>query len=105
MAGVPLVALSGLSGPATQGLMTRDVGPSDQGKLQGALASLQGIAGLIGPLLFTQVFAAAIRTTEPFHLPGAPYLLSAVLVMFALYIAMRVTHPKAPAAQTEQSNA
>ena len=49
MAGVPLVALGGLSGPAMQGLMTREIGPSDQGKLQGALASIQGVAGLIGP--------------------------------------------------------
>ena len=104
MAGVPLVALGGLSGPAMQGLMTREIGPSDQGKLQGALASIQGVAGLIGPLLFTQIFAAAIRTDGPFHLPGAPYLLSAVLVVVALFTAMRATRARAPV-PIGQSNA
>jgi MFS transporter, DHA1 family, tetracycline resistance protein len=105
MAGVPLVALGGLAGPAIQGLMTRDIGPSDQGKLQGALASLQGVAGLIGPLLFTQVFARAIRPGAPIHLPGAPYLLAAMLVAFAMIAAIRVTRPSASTSRTEQSNA
>ena len=104
MAGVPLAALGGLSGPAMQGLMTREIGPSDQGKLQGALASIQGVAGLIGPLLFTQVFATAIRADGPFHLPGAPYLLSALLVIVALFTAMRATRAKVPV-PVGQSNA
>jgi DHA1 family tetracycline resistance protein-like MFS transporter len=104
MAGVPLAALGGLSGPAMQGLMTREIGPSDQGKLQGALASIQGVAGLIGPLLFTQVFATAIRADGPFHLPGAPYLLSALLVIVALLTAMRATRARAPV-PIGQSNA
>ena len=85
--------------------MTREMGPSDQGKLQGALASLQGVAGLIGPLLFTQAFAVAIRANGPIHLPGAPYLLSAILVIVALYAAMRATRPGARTNWTKQSNA
>ncbi|MEO8345379.1 MAG: TCR/Tet family MFS transporter [Betaproteobacteria bacterium] len=105
MAGVPLVALSGLAGPSLQGLMTREIGPSDQGKLQGALASLQGVAGLIGPLLFTQIFALAIRPGGPLQLPGAPYLLAAVLVAIALFAALRVTRPTLATTPTEQSNA
>ena len=104
MAGVPLAALGGLSGPAMQGLMTREIGPSDQGKLQGALASIQGVAGLIGPLLFTQIFAAAIRADGPLQLPGAPYLLSALLVVVALVTATRATRARAPA-RIGQSNA
>ena len=36
-AGLPLLALWGLAGPSLQGLMSRQVGASDQGKLQGAL--------------------------------------------------------------------
>ena len=41
--------------------MTPRVGPSEQGQLQGANGSMSGIAGMIGPLLFTQTFSAAIR--------------------------------------------
>jgi len=104
MAGVPLVALGGLAGPAMQGLMTREISSSDQGKLQGALASIQGVAGLIGPLLFTQIFATSIRAEGPLHLPGAPYLLSALLVFVALLTAVRATRAKAPV-RIGQSNA
>ncbi|HQR12173.1 MAG TPA: TCR/Tet family MFS transporter [Casimicrobiaceae bacterium] len=105
MAGVPLVALGGLAGPAMQGLMTREIGASDQGKLQGALASLQGVAGLIGPLLFTQTFALAIRPGGAVHLPGAPYLLAAALVLIAMIAAVRVTRPRAPNPAVEQPHA
>ena len=104
-AGLPLLALWGLSGPSLQGLMSRQMGPSDQGKLQGALGSLQGVAGMIGPLLFTQVFAVALRAEGPFHVPGTPYLLAAMLIAMALYVAMRTTRPGSRAARTKQSNA
>jgi MFS transporter, DHA1 family, tetracycline resistance protein len=73
--------------------------------LQGALGSLQGVAGMIGPLLFTQVFAFALHSDGALHLPGAPYMLAAVLVALALYVAMRATRPRTVAARTEQSSA
>jgi len=49
LAGVPVVALWGLAGAASQGLMTRRVGASEQGQLQGANGSVRGITELIGP--------------------------------------------------------
>jgi len=87
VAGVPLMSLWGLSGPALQGLMTRRLGPDEQGQLQGALASLAGIAGVVGPGTFTQTFAAAIDPRRDWHLPGAPFLLSAALLAVAFGIA------------------
>jgi DHA1 family tetracycline resistance protein-like MFS transporter len=98
--GVVPQALWGLRGPAMQGLMTRRVGPSEQGQLQGAQASLIGIAGLIGPGLFTQTFAACIAPDALVPLAGAPYLLAAALLCAALALAWRstrVSDPPAPA--------
>jgi len=37
-----------------------------QGQLQGAIASLYGIGGMIGPLLFTGIFATAISNGREF---------------------------------------
>ena len=51
--GVPVFALIGLFGPAAQGTMSRRVSASEQGRLQGANASIMGITGLAGPGLFT----------------------------------------------------
>ena len=89
--GLPLQALWGLSGPAAQGLMTRRVTPSDQGRLQGAQSSLMGISGLLGPSLFTRVFAAAIRPELGWQLPGAPFLVASLILACAFLLSWRVT--------------
>jgi DHA1 family tetracycline resistance protein-like MFS transporter len=52
--GVPLQAMWGLANPASMAIMTRRVPPTEQGQLQGANGSLRGVAGLIGPGLFTR---------------------------------------------------
>jgi MFS transporter, DHA1 family, tetracycline resistance protein len=87
--GIPVMALWGVAGAATQALMTRMVTPDKQGQLQGATASVQSVAELLGPFLFTLTFAYFIGTSAPAQLPGAPFLLAGVLVLLALAIAMR----------------
>jgi len=91
LASIPFIALWGVAGPAMQSLMSRRVDPTSQGKLQGAINSLRAITGMIGPLIFTQVFALAIAKSAAVHLPGAPYLLAAVLLGVSLAIAYVVT--------------
>jgi len=87
--GIVLLSLWGLSWAASQGLMTRHVGPTEQGRLQGMDGSLRGIADLIGPGLFTLTFAYSIA---PGHeLPGAPFLLAALLQLAAIALAWRAT--------------
>jgi DHA1 family tetracycline resistance protein-like MFS transporter len=86
---MPLLAIFGLANPALQGLITRQVGQSQQGQLQGAQGSLYGIADMLGPLLFTQSFALAIAAAGPDRLPGTPYLLAAGLLACGLAVAWR----------------
>ena len=95
IAAMPLVALWGLANPAIQSLASRRVGPSEQGQLQGAQSSLSGIADMIGPVLFSQVFASAIAAHAILHLPGAPYYLASLFVAGALFVCWRVTRPVA----------
>jgi DHA1 family tetracycline resistance protein-like MFS transporter len=80
--GLPVVALWGLTGPALQGLATRRVDASEQGRLQGAFGSLMGNAGMLAPGLFTSTFAAFITAV-----PGAPFLLAALLLLAAMLVA------------------
>jgi DHA1 family tetracycline resistance protein-like MFS transporter len=91
MIGIPFVSLWGLASPAMQALMTRRVGPSEQGQLQGALMSLFGVAGMIGPLVFTEIFALAISPNRAVQFPGAPYWVAAVLLAGSLVLAWNVT--------------
>jgi DHA1 family tetracycline resistance protein-like MFS transporter len=83
MLGTPVLVLWGLAGPAIQSSMTRHVSPSEQGQLQGAFSSLRGIAGLLGPVAFTQTFAFGVGGSNA---AGAPYFLAAVLLGVAALI-------------------
>jgi DHA1 family tetracycline resistance protein-like MFS transporter len=89
--GIPLMALWSLAGPPIQSIMTHQVDPREQGRLQGAVTSLGSFAGIFGPYLFAQVFALSIAPHAPWHLPGAPFVLSAVLLAAGTVIAARVT--------------
>jgi len=89
---IPVNALWALAGTTSQALMTRRVSPSEQGELQGALASLRGVAMLFGPGLFSLTFAYFIA---PQHfLPGAPWHLATILMMVSLAIAWVVAKDK-----------
>jgi MFS transporter, DHA1 family, tetracycline resistance protein len=87
--GIPVMALWGVAGAATQALMTRSVAADQQGQLQGATASVQSVSQLVGPFLFTLTFAYFIDARAPIKLPGAPFLLACVLLLLALVIAVR----------------
>jgi len=87
--GIPLLALWGLEEPASQALMSRRVSAAEQGRLQGANASIMGIANLFGPGLFTQIFALAIAGER--GIPGAPFLLAGLLLLADATVAWRTT--------------
>jgi DHA1 family tetracycline resistance protein-like MFS transporter len=56
---------------------------------------LRGITGLIGPLLFTGTFSLFISERKNLSLPGAPFFLSALLLISAAALAWFVTKPRA----------
>ncbi|QPF87655.1 MFS transporter [Bradyrhizobium genosp. L] len=93
--GIPVMALWGIAGAATQALTTQLVAADQQGQLQGATTSVQSVSQLIGPFLFTLTFAYFIGGNAPLKMPGAPFYLAAVLLLLALLIAWRAMAQKA----------
>jgi DHA1 family tetracycline resistance protein-like MFS transporter len=91
LAGAAMTALSGIAIPSLQSLMTARVAATEQGQLQGANGSLNGIANMLAPVLFTQLFALAIGPFRDRHLPGAPFLFAAALLMCAMVVARRAS--------------
>ena len=85
--GIPVMSLWGIAGAATQALMTRLVAPDQQGQLQGATGSVQSVAQLLGPFVFTLTLAYFIGGHAPIKLPGAPFLLASGLLALAFAIA------------------
>lgn len=94
VAGIPIMSLWGVSSPATQSMITRQVAADEQGRAQGALSSLQSLTGILGPGLYTTIFAYAISPTTPVYAPGAPFVVASALVVLAL-IAAIVFAPRA----------
>lgn len=80
-------SLGGVTGPAIQGLISRNVGADEQGGVQGSLTSLVSITGIIGPPLMTGLFGYFIGKDAPFILPGVAFFFSAALIIVALYLA------------------
>jgi DHA1 family tetracycline resistance protein-like MFS transporter len=85
---MPIFELGGgIAFPSLQGLMSRHVSTSEQGRLQGAIQASGGIAAIVGPAIFPLSFAWALL-----HLPGLsglPILIAAGLLAAALVLTLR----------------
>ena len=92
---IPVMMMWTVSTPAAQGMMTRRVGESEQGELQGAISSLCSLAWILGPGLFTYIFAYFIDQKNGWNFPGAPWYLGAFLLFVAMILATRI--PRLPA--------
>ena len=84
-------ALGGLAGPAMSGIASSQVGPDQQGELQGAIGSMGSLTNIISPLLMTMVFGIYTGPDAPFYFPGAPFILAAILTMMSLALFFRIT--------------
>ncbi|MEP7014610.1 MAG: TCR/Tet family MFS transporter [Verrucomicrobiota bacterium] len=95
-ASIPIISLWNISMPAAQSMMTHRVSEREQGELQGAIQSLRSITFIIGPVLFSQVFAWFINPKHSIHLPGAPYFLAAALLFSAMLMSTRIKQDPVP---------
>jgi len=92
-AATPVFSLMAFFTPAIQGLMSRRLGPTVQGQLQGANGSLTGIAGMIGPLLFPGIYAYSLNPNTPLNTPGLPFLVASGCLVIAILIALMTLRP------------
>jgi len=83
---LPLSAVGMLAGPAMQGIMSRAVPDNAQGELQGVVSSVRAVASILAPLVMTGLFWAFSREGWFFEFPGAPFVLSAILMGIAIRI-------------------
>ena len=84
-------ALQGLATPAMQGIMSNQVDASEQGELQGGLASTSSLTAILSPPFMTQVFGFFTAASAPLYFPGAPFIAAAVLTVMALAVFLRAT--------------
>ncbi len=88
---MPLFCLGGIGAPALQSLVSASVGPEQQGKLQGVLASTASLATVIGPVAISTIYFMSRGS-----FPGLVWLIGAGLYVLCLPVLMR--KPEAPLA-------
>lgn len=89
--------LGGVAGPTLQGIISNQVPPTEQGKLQGALTSLVSLTSVIAPPLMTFIFYSFTRDDAPVEFPGAAFFTGGMLMLLSLVLVLkplRKTFPK-----------
>jgi DHA1 family tetracycline resistance protein-like MFS transporter len=97
-------ALQGISNPALQSMISRQVPADEQGELQGSLMSLASLTAVIAPLMYTYLFAEFNRPTSEIQFIGMPYLIAGVICASSL-ILLAVARRHAKAGQPTASGA
>lgn len=82
----PWAAFGGVTGAALQAMLSRATPEDQQGELQGINSSLNALAMILAPLIMTWIFGVFTSASAPAYLPGAPFLLSAVLMVVGVLI-------------------
>lgn len=88
-AAIVVGGLQGLVGPSIQALNSAAVDGASQGELQGATQSISSIAQIIGPPLYTGIFAKFSGPQAVMVLPAMPLLVAAVFTLIALALFLR----------------
>jgi len=83
-----LGCMAGVAGPAGQGLISRGVPDTEQGVTQGAVASLGSLAGILSPIIATNLFGFFISERAPVHIPGIAFFVGGGIFFLALVLAV-----------------
>ncbi|MCP5038515.1 MAG: TCR/Tet family MFS transporter [Rhodobacteraceae bacterium] len=78
---LPVAALADMTPPTITAMMSVKVDEDRQGMLQGVIASMASISAVVAPLLMTSVFQIFARPNAPVYLPGAPFLMSGLMIL------------------------
>ncbi len=81
---IPISSLGTVATPALQGIMSRTAFDNQQGELHGVNASLTSLAYFISPLVMTGIFYIFVSPDFPVYLPGAPFLLAALMTLICM---------------------
>ena len=85
----PVYCIGGLASPFLQGLISAKTPASEQGKLQGTITSLLSLAGIISPLLMTNLFHSFTKPTALVHFPGVSFAAAAVIIFLGALFCLK----------------
>lgn len=80
--------MGGICGPSLQAVISKHVGPTQQGELQGALTGLMSLTTILGPLIMNSLFSYFTSSKAPFYFPGIHFLVGA----FCMFASVVITY-------------
>ena len=92
--GMPFYALAGLVGPSVQSQLTGSVEPTEQGRLQGAVAGVSSLIGVGAALMFPSIFAFAAGPGKGIVPIGLHIYVAAAILIIGAVLALRIMRPK-----------
>ena len=92
-------SIGNVGGPVVQSLLSKQVSAREQGTIQGALAAIQSLTGVFGPLIGGYVFALFAKPEAAPWLVGMPFFIGAVLYFLGFLNTLWTFHrvPESPA--------
>ncbi len=81
---VALQAFGGLANPAVRSLISQAAGPQRQGRVMGALSSVEGVTAIVSPIVAATLFSRFAGSDAWVALPGLPFLVAAGVYLLAI---------------------
>ena len=91
-AAIPFYSLGGMDEPLERAMLSSAIGNEKQGALQGAFASVVSLSRIVSPLIVTKSFS--YFTSAPFAFPAAPFVINALIMVFAYFLVRRAFQDK-----------
>ncbi len=79
--------LAGIAGPALRAIISINVLPTEQGEIQGTIASVMSAATIIGPPVMSSLFYFFTHKDAPIQFPGMPFILGGILMTASGFVA------------------
>lgn len=84
-----LYAFSGVSSPALQSVVTRQIPANEQGEFQGSLISIGSLASIIAPLMYTSLFSHFSGPEAVVDYPGIVYPVAAGICVVSFLLLLK----------------
>jgi DHA1 family tetracycline resistance protein-like MFS transporter len=81
-----IFAVGGMAQPALNAIISHLAPADEQGELQGAIASINGLTSVISPVVMTSLFAWFTGPHAPTHFPGAAFFAAGLIELAALML-------------------
>ncbi|KAL4575442.1 hypothetical protein LXL04_022285 [Taraxacum kok-saghyz] len=88
--------LAVFAGPSLRSIVSKQVGPTEQGKAQGCITGLCSFASIVSPLIFSPLTALFLSDNAPFVFPGFSLVCASFAIMIAFIQSVMIKAPPPP---------